>query len=78
MMRATVVAARGHEKPPRLGENLDVGGKQPVNLGVDDAGQFGERPDVLVVRRGKAAADVENLDFMAARPWIRASRRRRR
>ena len=62
----------GDEEPSRLGENLDVGGKQPVNLGVDDAGQFGEWPDVFVVGRGKTAADVEDLDFVTARPWTRA------
>ena len=57
----------GDEEPPRLGEDLDRLGKEPIELGVDRLGQALEGGNGVVVVGGKAAADVEQLEIEAAR-----------
>src|SRR5437773_4967261 len=57
----------GHEKPPRLGQDFDIFREQSSNFDIYLLGQRAERFDMLIVWRGKSAADVEDLDFMAAR-----------
>ena len=57
----------GNEEPPRLGENLDGLREKAVQLAVDRFGQALEGGYGVVVVRGKAAADVEQLEIEAAR-----------
>src|SRR6202040_3154275 len=64
-----------HEETPRLREYFDVRRKQPVDLGVDLPREQTEGVDMLVVRRGKTAADVQNLDFVSARLRLAHHRR---
>ena len=62
----------GHQEPARLGQDLDVLREEPVELAVDGLGQFAERLDGVVVGRGEAAADVEQVQLgEAARPGLR-------
>ncbi len=58
---------RGHQVPPRLGQDLDVLRKQPVDLGVDLLGQRPQRLHVRVIGHRESAADIEDLDLVAAR-----------
>ncbi len=58
---------RGDQESPRLGQDLDIFWKQPRDLPVDLLRERAEWLYMLVVRRGKAAADVQYLDFVAAR-----------
>ena len=70
------VAGAGHQEASRLGQNLDVAGKQAVELGIDDLRQFAERLHRRVVRRGKTAADVDQVHFrVAAVPGLLEHRR---
>ena len=55
-----------HEEPSGLGEDLDFLGKKAIDFSVYFLRQRAEWFDVLVVRGGKATADVENLDFVSA------------
>ena len=66
----------GHQEAARLGQDLDVRREQAVDLGVDLPGQRAEGLHVPVVGRREAAADVEDLDLVAARLRPRASPRR--
>ena len=58
-------AGRRHEKPPRLGEDLDGRGEEPVELVADRLGKRGELRHAVVVGRGESAADVEELELEA-------------
>ena len=60
-------AGRGHEKPPRLREDLDLLRKQPVKFVVDRLGESGELRHRGVVGRGKTTADIEQFEVEASR-----------
>ena len=60
-------ARRGHQKPPRLREDLDLLGKQPIEFVVDRLGKSGELRHRGVVGRGKTAADIEQFEVEASR-----------
>ena len=61
----------GHHEAAGLGDDFDLGTELPIELGIERTGQLGEWSHVLIVRRWKAAADVEDLHlFVAALPRL--------
>ena len=61
------VARRCHQKSPRLGEDLDLLREKAVELMVDFLGKLAEFRHRLVIRRRKAATDVEQFEGEPAR-----------
>src|SRR5215470_1522226 len=57
----------GNQEPPRFGKNLDRFGKKPVQLSIDCLGEVLERRDRVIVMRGKASPDIEQLEIKAPR-----------
>ena len=56
----------GHQESARLGQDFDIFGEQAVEFGIDAFGQFPEGLHAAVVRGGKAAADVQQFQLVAA------------
>src|SRR6267154_204814 len=56
---------RGHQKTPRLGQDLHVPGKKAIDLDIYFPGELTEWLDMFIVRGGKASSDVEDLQLMA-------------
>ena len=66
-MTSTRRGRRGDEEAARLGQDLDLLGEEAVEFAVERSRQVLERLDVLVVGRGKAAADVEQVQLLDSR-----------
>ena len=69
------MAADGHQETPRLSEDFDRLGEQPVQFGVDHLGESPEGWDRIVVVGRKTTANVEELEIEAARLGLRENAR---
>lgn len=52
----------GHHEPARFGDDFDFFfGKQTVDLGIDDMGEFFKPGDILMIGDGKTAAKIDDI-----------------
>src|SRR5262245_57803340 len=58
----------GDQEPSRFGQNLEVAEKKSIDFSVDFLRQKAEGLDVLIIGSGKAAANVQDLNFVSPAP----------